>query len=135
MWHYQAEHRTSSLFTKQIKFNRQNYLNRSVLSCIKNSCLLALLSISSTKSLIFIQFQLPKGKEGKLPNNMRKLSLGSVKYKNVYYNTIFRQKTDMKLTESYRNVFFGFTVQRFLFSFLKNILLLSIIFNVSHERW
>ena len=48
---------------------------------------------------------------------------------------ILKQKTDMKLTESYRNVFYGFTVQSFLFSFLKNILLLSITFNVSHERW
>ena len=100
------EPRTSSFFTKQIKFNRQNYLNRSILSCIKNSCLLALLTISSTKSLIFIQFPLPKGKWGKLSNNMRKLALGSVSYKNVYLNTISRQKTEMKLTESYRSVFF-----------------------------
>ena len=56
------EPQTSSLFTKQIKFNGQNYLEKSVLSCIKNSCLLVLLTISSTKSLIFIQFPLSKGK-------------------------------------------------------------------------
>ena len=56
------EPRTSSLFTKQIKFNGQNYLKRSVLFCIKNSCLLELLTIFSTKSLIFIQFPLPRGK-------------------------------------------------------------------------
>ena len=32
---FKSELRTTFLFTKQIKFNRQNYLNRNVLSCIK----------------------------------------------------------------------------------------------------
>ena len=80
---FKPEPQISLLFTKQIKFNRQNYLNRNVLSGIKNSCLLELLTVSSTNSLIFTQVPLPKGKEGKLPNNMRKLALASISYKNV----------------------------------------------------